>query len=49
MTGARVEVNPKSEVEEGFIAQKACDGEPYLRSGTAKTAVSPVGMTIREW
>jgi hypothetical protein len=35
----------KSEVEEGFIAQRTCDGKPYLRSGTAKTAVPPVGMT----
>src|SRR5208282_3699090 len=30
----------------GFIAQKTCDGKPYLRSGTARTAVPPVGMTI---
>ena len=35
----------KSEIEEGFIAQKTCDGKSYLHSGTAKTAVSPVGLT----
>jgi hypothetical protein len=40
----------KSEIEEGFIAQKTCDGKPYLHSGTAKTAVPPVGMTnSRGW
>jgi hypothetical protein len=32
-----------------FIAQKTCDGEPYLRSGTANSAVPPVEMTDFEW
>src|SRR5208337_5289676 len=32
-------------VEEGFIAQKTCDGKPYLHSGAAEIAAPPVGMT----
>jgi hypothetical protein len=36
----------KTEIEEGFIAQKTCDGKPYLHFGTAKDAVPPVGMAI---
>jgi hypothetical protein len=39
----------ESDVEEGFIAQKTCDGKPYLHSGTAENAVPPVGMTSFEW
>jgi len=31
------------------MAQKACDGEPYLRSGAAETAVPPAGMTNLPW
>ena len=42
-------LNLKSEVGERFIAQKACDGKPYLRSGTAKNAVPAVGMTNFGW
>jgi hypothetical protein len=30
----------KLEVEERFIAQKTCDGKPYLHSGTAKDTPS---------
>src|SRR5208337_4165455 len=39
--------NPKSKRD--FIAQKTCDGEPFLRSGTAKNAVPPVEMTNLLW
>src|SRR5208337_2544090 len=35
--------NPK--LKRDFIAQKTCDGEPFLRSGTAKCAVPPVPST----
>jgi len=31
------------------MAQKACDGKPYLRSGAAETAVPPAGMTNLPW
>jgi len=39
-------IERKSKVVERFIAQKTCDGKPYLRCGTAKGAVPSVGMTV---
>src|SRR5208283_3953649 len=50
--GVREHFSPKSKIEEGFIAQKACDGKPYLAT-TKRTGRKPrasrtsLGMTAK--